>query len=202
MAEAKEKKIGEVDLKNVRLSFEHLFTPSASAKDGPLKYRGSFLMDPATPEGKRNISLCEKAIKEVEQETFKRTGVQYKPDRCAFKDGNTCVSERTGEVYDGYADMMVVSANNAKRVPVVDRNPSIALAADDGRPYSGCFVNALIRFYGVKGADKGGLGMFASLEAVQFVRDGEAFGAAPVDAEAVFENVEGDEDGFQDDDIG
>jgi hypothetical protein len=199
MAEAPAKKIGEVQLKNVRLSFEHLFVPTASVANGALKYRSSFLMDPNDADGKRNIAACRKAMAEAEQETFKRTGVQYKDDRCAFKDGDACVSERTGEVYDGYAGMMVVSSANARRPPVVDRNPSVALSRDDGRPYSGCYVNALIRFYGVKGADKGGNGLFASLEAVQFVRDGEAFGAAPVDAESVFGQVEG-EDGFDGDD--
>jgi hypothetical protein len=187
----------EVLLKNVRLSFEHIFTPTSSVDGGALKYRASALMDPETADGKKNIKACEKAIAAAEMEEFKKTGITYKDDRCAFKKGEDCISGTTGEPYDGYEGMMVVSAANARRVPVVDRDRS-PLTAEDGRPYSGCIVNMLVRWYCVSGKDKGGNGCFSSLEAVQFVKDGEAFGAAPVDANSVFDDLsdEDDDDGI------
>lgn len=195
---AESNKDSEVLLKNVRLSFEHVFVATASVADGPKKFRASALMDPNTPDGKANMAKCDKAVAAAEQATFNRTGIAYKDDRCAYKKGDSCVSDTTGEPYDGYVGMMVVSAANGRRPPVVDRNPGIPLTAEDGRPYSGCYVNMLVRFYCVKGADKGGNGCFASLEAVQYLRPGDAFGAAPVDAKSVFD----DEEDGEDDEIG
>ncbi|MGJ0626521.1 ssDNA-binding protein, partial [Xenorhabdus bovienii] len=69
----------------------------------------------------------------------------------------------------------------AKGRPLVidcDRTP---LTAQDGRPYSGCYVNATISIFAY---DKKGKGIGASLGGVQFLRDGDAFaggGVASVD---------------------
>jgi hypothetical protein len=190
-----EKRLGEVRLQNVRLSFPHLWKKHASVAGGKEKYRASFLIDPNTADGKKALAACRAAIAEAETETFGKAGeTKYKDGREALVLGDDCTNA-AGDVYSGYEGMWAVSSANDNRVPVVDRNPSVALGEDDGKPYAGCYVNAVIRFYGVKGADKGGNGMFASLEAVQFVRDGEAFGAAKIDATAVFDDFsEVDED--------
>lgn len=181
-------------LKNVRLSFPHLFEASASVEGGPKKYRASLLIDPTTADGKANLKAIEAAIAAVERETFKKTPMVYKnPDRKFLADGDSKIKASTNEPYTGYEGMMVVVASNKSRPVIVDqmRNP---LAAEDGKPYAGCYVNAAIRPYAIKDAAKGGNGLFASLEAVQFLRDGEPFGAAPVKAEDVFDEVADEED--------
>jgi hypothetical protein len=191
----------EVQLTNVRLSFEHVFVPTASIAGGKLKYRATFLMDPETSEGKKNIARCEKAMAAAEMHTFKKTGIKYKDDRCCLTDGEDNVSQTTGEPYEGYVGMKAVSAANGKRIQVVDRNPKVPIMADDDKVYSGCMVNAVIRFYCIKDPEKGGNGCFASLECVQYVSKGVAFGAEPVDASTKFANLGDDDDGI-DDDIG
>ena len=49
-----------------------------------------------------------------------------------------------------------------------------------GRPYAGCFVNATVDIWPM--ANGSGLGIWAALTGVQFVKDGDAFtGGRPAD---------------------
>src|SRR5690242_14849899 len=57
----------------------------------------------------------------------------------------------------------------------------ITSESDPYAPYSGCFANVIIRIYGYAGKNGQKSRINASLEAVQFVRDGERFGARGVD---------------------
>lgn len=184
--------VGEVKLRDVRLSFEHVFVPTASVKDGPKKYRASFLIDPSSPEGKKAIREIERAISEVENEVWGKTGVKFKDDRTCYLDGDDCTNS-SGDVYDGYDGMKVIKAANSRRPVIKDRDGKTPLGEEDGKIYSGCYVNAIVRLYGIKDADKGGNGLFASLEGLQFVRHGKAFTARGLSDDA-FEDLGGDDD--------
>ena len=83
---------------------------------------------------------------------------------------------------------MFFNASSKNPVPVVDRNPGIALTAASGRPYPGCYVNASVRLW-VQNNDFGKR-VNCALAAVQFASDGTAFGDAPVDPENEFANIE------------
>lgn len=177
-----------------RLSFDSLFEPDASVEGGKLKYRANILIDPNTDVGRKNIKKIENAIRLVELEKFGKSPAQYKSeDRKCFFDGDDCLNSKTQKPYDGYAGMKMLKAISDKRPSVVDRDKS-PLTADDGKPYAGSYNNFFVRIYGVKGADKGGNGCFCSLECVQFAKDGEPFGAAPVDPNSVFKDISGDDD--------
>lgn len=190
----KKTEIAGILIENGRLSFDDLYEPTASVEGGRLKYRCNIIIDPTTDTGKRNIKKIENLIKQVELDKFKKSPATYKTDdRKCFVDGDSCVNQKTGEVYDGYAGMMILKAANDKRVAVVNRDLT-PLVAEDGVTYAGCYCNFFVRIYGVTGADKGGNGLFASLETVQFVKDGEPFGGAPVDPKSVFKNLEKDSD--------
>lgn len=188
----KKTEIAGILIENGRLSFDDLYEPTASVEGGRLKYRCNIIIDPTTDTGKRNIKKIENLIKQVELDKFKKSPATYKTDdRKCFVDGDSCVNQKTGEVYDGYAGMAILKAANDKRVAVVNRDLT-PLVAEDGVTYAGCYCNFFVRIYGVTGADKGGNGLFASLETVQFVKDGEPFGGAPVDPKSVFKNLEKD----------
>lgn len=190
----KKTEIAGILIENGRLSFDDLYEPTASVEGGRLKYRCNIIIDPTTDTGKRNIKKIENLIKQVELDKFKKSPATYKTDdRKCFVDGDSCVNQKTGEVYDGYAGMAILKAANDKRVAVVNRDLT-PLVAEDGVTYAGCYCNFFVRIYGVTGADKGGNGLFASLETVQFVKDGEPFGGAPVDPKSVFKNLEKDSD--------
>lgn len=184
-----------VRLDNVRLSFPDLWTPTESVKGGKLQFRANFLIDPNSKHGKANMTKIAAAQKIAEADVFKKRKPNYSGrNRLCVFDGETFTNGETGDVYDGYEGLKVVKALSPKRPAVVDCNPEVNLADSDGRPYSGCFVNAFVRFYCVTGADSGGDGFFCSLKAVQFYRDGAEFGAAPVIATNVFANVEDEDD--------
>lgn len=188
-------RLGQAILKGVRLSFPQLWEPKASVEDGTPKYRGAFLMDPETPIGQQNITKLEAAIEAVKVDHWKEKAakIKFKEDRYCLREGDSCTSQETGEVYQGYENMMVISAASKKRVPVVDTDKS-PLTAEDDKPYAGCFVNAVVSIYAISDSDKGGNGIFAELKAIQFVRDGESFGAAPIVIDDVFDDISGDVD--------
>lgn len=193
MAEAK--KVGQVKLIDVRGSFLRLFEPSKSTEEGRETFKGNFLIDVSTPNGKKNQKACEAMITEIKKLTWKDKWdkVKIKEDRICYRDGDSFVGAESGEIYDGYEDMMVVVSANQSRPTVIGRNRE-QLVEKDGVIYSGCYVNAIVRFYAVTDQKKGGNGIFASLEGVQFVRKGEAFGSAPLDADE-FDDLGDDEEG-------
>lgn len=197
-----EKQLGEVYLRDVRLSFPHLFKKVSSVKGSKPRFKSNFLIDPETKEGRANIKRIEKEKLAVEKDFFGKTP-RYKDDRCAFLPGEDCISEKTGEPYVGYEGMMVVKAASDNRPTLLDRSKN-AVAEEDGVFYGGCRVDGIVRFYGIKDSDKGGVGLFASLEGVMFRKDDEAFGAEPVGADAFDdlddEDEDDDDNGFDDDD--
>lgn len=180
----------QVILKNVRLSFPRLFKAEASVEGSAPKFSAAFLMDPGTPAGKAAYLACVAAVKHVATEEWGDPEFykKIKADRLALANGDDQTSQETGEIYAGYEGMKVVKGTNKHRPQVVDRHRR-PVTEEDNLFYGGCRVNAVIRFYAVKGKDKGGNGIFASLEAVQFSKDDEAFGAGPIDVDSVFDDL-------------
>lgn len=182
-----------IKLINVRLSFSYIFEPrEAKAGDdgkvGKPKYSATFMLDK-----KRHALLIKQVNAAIDQLVhdqwkgkLKRTALK----NCCLHDGE----EKEG-VIDGYdSSMMFISTSSERRPPVVDRDRS-PLTAADNRPYSGCYVNASIRLWVQD--NKWGKGVNAELRAVQFVKDGEAFGVAPADPNAEFEDLGEDSSAFQ-----
>lgn len=199
-----EVKLGQVSLKDCRLSFFKGFKASASVEGGRETYKSSFLFDPATKAGKANIAALEKAVEAVGRDKWKdkwpaiKKGI--KEDRMCFRDGDSFVGSESGEIYDGYEGMMALTGANQNRFTIVDRDRT-PLAEGDGKPYSGCYVNAVVRLYAVADKAKGGNGVFCTIEAIQYFRKGEAFGASQMSAEEAFDDLsdmeeEDDDDGL------
>ena len=161
----------KLKLNNVRLSFPALFKAEAFKPGDDPRFKATFLI----PEGSAQAKEVEKAAIAALEEKFPKKGATiYKQifgndNKCNISDGN--LSE-----YDGYAGMVAVSAKSKTRPLVIDTDKT-PLAEDDGKPYAGCYVNAIIEFFGY---DNSGKGVSAILKGVQFVRDGDAFsGSAP-----------------------
>lgn len=188
-------------LKNVRLSFPHFWTPTAATEDGTKKFRGSFLIDPETADGKANLKAIKAGISHVAKEKWKdkadRIVQGLEKNRKCLRDGDDMTNE-DGEIYDGYDGMMVLVSANNRRAQILDRDKT-PLTENDDVMYAGCYVDAVVSFYAVTGKDKGGNGVFASMEIVRFRRDGEAFGAAPLDKDEYLDEL--DEEETEDDDL-
>jgi len=109
---------------------------------------------------------------------------------------NVCLHDgNEKEQKEGYGDeVMYLVAKSDTRPAVVDQNVN-PLVEQDGKIYGGCYVNATVEIFAYN-HPTGGKGVSAQLRAVQFVRDGESFGAGPVNAEDEFEPVSSDVDGY------
>lgn len=172
----------KIMLKNVRLSYPVLFTPKSQETTQEPKFTASFILDKV--KDKAQIDHLEKLIARVALDEFKKK-VPLK--KCCLRDGNEKADK------DGYGDEVMFvtsSAQKDRRPAVVDADKS-PLVEGDARPYAGCYVNALIRLYAYD-HKVGGKGVAAGLLAIQFVKDGESFGAAPVDTDAEFDDVSAD----------
>jgi hypothetical protein len=193
---SKKKMSNKIHLKNVRLSFPALFKPSQMKQaDGSMsdpKYGAALILDKKV--NAKDIKAIEAAIAEVVKEEFNgnmkvlkgtclRDGEEKTNDDCTYK--------------DGYGpETMFVSASNKNRPQVVDRNPKIPLVPYDGKPYAGCYVNAVISLWPQKNTF--GKRVNANLLAIQFVKDGEPFGETRVNPEEEFESLEDDSSSDED----
>lgn len=171
----------KVRLKNVRLSFPQLFTPKSVNGSEP-KYSASFLMDKATD--RKQLDAIEKAIEECKKAKW---GANLP------KGIKSCLHEGSSKEFDGYDETnMFVSTSSSRRPVVVDRDLQ-PLTSADNKPYAGSFVNATIRLWAQD--NQFGKRINAEVLAVQFAKDGEAFGggSTPVVAENEFTTLD-DED--------
>lgn len=168
----------KLTLKNCRLSFADLFN-AVSKFDGDPKFSASFIVDPKSDDGKANLAAFKKIVRQLEKEKF--GGKELPIDKLPIKDGND-------KDYDGWADMMIISAANKKRPTIVGRKRQPVAEGDVDAPYSGCIVNVVLDIWAMD--NQFGQRIIASLEAVQFAAEGEPFVASVVNVEADFEEIE------------
>lgn len=193
MAQARE---GVVVLNMVRLSFPKLWKPEASIEGGTPKFGASFLMDPDSDTGKANIKKLEAAIKAAATKTWAEKADKVRKaldsDRSGLRDGDSATNGE-GDVYSGYENMQFISASNRKRPQVLNRDKT-PLTEEDGVIYGGCYVDAVVSVWATSDKKLGGNGIFCTLELVRFRKDGEPFGAAPIDADDYLDDLDDDED--------
>lgn len=158
----------KLTLKNVRLSFPDLFKPVEFTKgDGKPRYNATFLIEKGSALDKE----IREAIKAAATETLGAKGPKTaeswegNPNKYAYLDGDK-------KEYDGYAGMMYLSCHSKTRPTVIDRDKS-PLTEADGKPYAGCYVNAIVEIYVQQGEFTG---VRATVKGVQFTKDGDAFG--------------------------
>lgn len=150
----------KIKLKNVRLSFPSLFNKAEFNGDVG-KFEATFLIN------KETQAVMIAGIEEKIEEIIKENKVKVPNDKRCVKDGDDVD-------YAGYNGCMSIKAANNKRPLVIDRDKTI-LVEDDAKPYSGCYVNATVELWLQN--NNFGKRVNCNLLAVQFVKDGEAFGA-------------------------
>lgn len=179
----------EVILRNVRLSFPAIYSPQKfESEDGSVRetYKANFLIPADDPHG--NIKKIRAA---AEHAKVKKWGAEptnwpkLKADRVCLRDGDQ-------EEWEGYAGHKYLSASSpGDRPPAVVTNRKdkdgrwiVAVPGQPNSPYAGCYVNAVVRIWVQD--NKYGKRLNASIEAIQFLRDGPAFGSGPVDPNSKF----------------
>jgi hypothetical protein len=180
--------MADIKLTNVRLSFPDLFEAvEFKAGDGKPRFNATFLIEP----GSANDKAIQAAIKEEALAKFgKKADALLKQwennsQKYCYLDGNT-------KEYDGYEGMMYLSCHAKAKPTIVDKDRT-RLEPEDGKPYAGCYVNAMVSIYAQAGENPG---IRAGFSGVQFARDGDAFGggrpASPDDFDDLAEGADAD----------
>ena len=175
----------DIQLKNVRLSFAHLFDVKANRNRETneiqsYSYEAVFLLD--KEKQKELIEQVRLASRDVIAAMWPSDAPVIPADRRCLQDGEV-LNPDTGEKkakYEGYAGMVTVTARRSKSIPAQDRgkahpdtsvfypDPPQLLGPQrgpdgkfprvkkgDGLLYSGCYVDAIVRIYCYNGAKDG-----------------------------------------------
>lgn len=169
-----------ITVKNVRLSFAQIFTPKAYMEGQKAKYSCNLLLD--KDDQSDQITKLKKAIKAKADEAF-----NGKPP----KGLKTCLGDGEEKAYDGYDNAVFVSCSTLRRPQVLDRDKT-PLVEEDGRPYSGCYVNAAISFWAQD--NQFGKRINCNLVGVQFVKDGDTFGSGAPSVDKLFDDISDEQD--------
>lgn len=174
----------KVMLRNARLSFPSLWKTEEYNGTDTEKYAATFLIAKDDPQ----VKAIKAAMKEVAEEKF-GTPLPKKLPLC-LKDGDD-------SDYDGYEGHFSIKATTKRRPVVIDRQKT-PVTEDDGVVYAGCYVNASVEIWAMDNSY--GKKILCSLNGLQFVKDGEAFGAGGSNAMSDFDELDDADDtsGFDD----
>lgn len=198
-----------VILKNVRLDFFDIFTPGKPMNPGgKAKFKVKAIIDPASEAASVAKSAMLEAATALWGANAANVVRSMTANSKALRNGNDNLNT-DGSVREEYKDKLFISAGNEQRPQVIapkKHNGKFVTITPDGRgmvdgvdvtnelgypltvPYRGCYVNLKVTFVAGK-TFKAASGetlpnqVYGKFEALQFVRDGEAFGAGPTSAE-------------------
>lgn len=173
--------MAKIKLTNVRLSFPSLFR-KAQFNGEETKYEATFMLNKEQHADK--IDEIKKLIADGIKENLK--GAKVPSDKICLKDGD----ESGRDEYEGH---FTIKAANNKRPKVIDRDKSTLMEEDD-KPYSGCYVNAVIDLWYQNNSY--GKRVNANLLGVQFFKDGEPFESGSVADDDDFDEYEVGDDDF------
>lgn len=183
----------KVFLNNVRLSYEHIFTPSAFDDSQDAKYSATFII----PKDHPDLPTVKRVMMEVGQEDFPSDfkGTAWpKGYTCSLRDADVATDSNgtvLAEKNPAYKGCYIIEANSTRRPLTIDRSKH-AVTEDDGVIYAGCYVNASLNAASYTfGKLKKGVKCY--LNGVQFVANGERFG---VDVSDDFAALDGEEVDF------
>jgi hypothetical protein len=216
-----------VTLKNVRLSFSESLLhkkKTSNTEDAKLAHSCNLILEADSPNFAENRDKCRAALDAACADKWEGQPKKWQEisednrKRVCFRRGETFKNQTTGEVYEGYAGNLAIAGKGPKagqqRPSLLDRGkrmlkdqapPEVVKA---GRTfdedsildifYSGTACDAVVSFYGT---EKGGHGVFCSIEAIRSRQEGERVaGGFDVDPD-VFEDLD-DDDGFMGGDSG
>ena len=166
----------KLKLSNLRLAFPALFEAKTVNGEGKPAFSAALLIDPTDPQ----VKAINAAIDSVAKEKWGAKGDSvYKALEATDK---TCLHDGDSKAeYDGFEGNLYVSSRAKIRPSVFDGQRS-PLTEADGKPYSGCYVNASIELWAQDNSY--GKRINAQLRGVQFLRDGDAFAGGGKAADA------------------
>lgn len=213
---AKDKDVDKrvVVVKDARLSFPHLFTPQKRDNDDGTT-RENFNCVLMVPKDGEFTASTMKGLKRAAAEAKRKAWGDDESKWPKIPASKTCVKDGDNEDHfdtprDEYEGHYIIPCASP-----VDRPPRVITNRKDsknqwidaepgkkGAPYAGCYVNAIIELYGQKKDPKRAMPnrINASVQTVQFRRDGEPFTAQPVDPNDLLDEDDVSYEGEIDDD--
>jgi hypothetical protein len=176
----------KLTLRNVRLSFPTLWEPEVINGQGEPKFSAAFLL----PRDHKQIAEFNAAVDQVAKDKWAAKSATVlkaskAKDRHPLHDGDT-------KTFAGFEGQYYVNASNLVRPKIKDRDGKADLIPSDGKPYAGCYVNAIIELYAQD--NKHGQHVNCTLLGVQFVADGEAFAGGGTASDDDFEDLGGEDE--------
>jgi hypothetical protein len=193
----------KIKLLNVRLAFPSLFEAKAFAGSDKATFGASLLFDgkgdPATQyaELTGETDATGKPITVWKASTVRKVIAMVAKDKWAAKADATLkpllAGERTclrdGDMksqWGGFEGNLYLSSSSEKR-PLVVNADKTPLVAADGKPYGGCYVNAVVDIWAQD--NQYGKRINATLQSVQFFADGDSFAGGSFGTEDDFDDV-------------
>jgi len=177
----------------VRLSFPDLYQATQYEGKGPFRYNATFLVVP----GGANDTRIKAAILEAVSETWPKANPQEKIAGYHNNSNRNCYVPGDSKKYEGYAGKWALTAHRKQEAgkPGIfdctragpDGKP-LALTVESGKPYAGCYVNAVLDIYCQDGQNHG---IRCGLRGVFFAADGDAFSGSKVADAGDFDVSEG-----------
>jgi hypothetical protein len=157
----KNKVYKEIQLKNVRLSYNSLFKTAVYKGEDTGKYTATFILDPVKNaiELKEIRAIIEDLLKENKIKSTQLTSI-------CLADGNDTDKEE-------YANKFTLKASTSNRIQVLNKDAKTLISQEDNVIYSGCYVDTFVTLHF---SEYGGKRICAYLNAVRFTNDGERFG--------------------------
>jgi hypothetical protein len=167
---------------DVRISYtQSLFTAQQVQGQGDPKFSSGFIFSRTHPATKQLTDAEIEAAKLKWPTKWEEMLKQLKAaDRLPVHDGDAKADS------EGYAGNLYMNASNKLRPIVLDQRKS-PLTAADGKPYSGCYVNAIVEIWAQD--NQFGKRINASLLGVQFLRDGERLSGGSVASADDFQEI-------------
>lgn len=159
--------MSKIKIASARLSFPSLFTTAQFGNDDTGKYEATFILDKV--EHAETIKGIQAQIDHLLKTELKG---KIPSDKICLKDGD----ESGRPEFEG---KMTIKASTKRRPLVINRDKSPITEADN-IVYPGCYVHAIISLWAQN--NQFGKRINASLDGVQFARDGEPFGDGGISA--------------------
>jgi len=179
-------------VKNARLGFPHLVAAQPS-DDGAPKFNCVLILEPDAPEWAEMMEMV--GALALEKWTVNANGVLTmisadKRLRC-YGNGAEKLDMKTGLVYEGFQDKVWISGSSDTRPDLrgQDAMPLPPTAPLNTMFVGGNYVSGVISIWPQD--NKHGKGIRAQLDGVQYLREGEKFGAVGPDVGTIFQAVEG-----------
>ena len=178
-------------IKKARLGFPQLLVPKAVAGGEP-KYSANFILDLDAPEWAEMVQIAMAMATAKWGENTAGVMALIKQDkrlRCYGKGEEKL--DKNGKVYDGFGGKLYISASNKNQPNLYGGDAQLLppTAPLNQLFAGGNYCSGVISFW--LQDNSFGRGIRANLDGVQFVSEGEHFGATGPDAGAIFQPIPG-----------